>query len=138
MSGDQLFGSENFCPQNIQNKFCSLTSDAAGYLGDGLKGIGAKFLRSSQMLRTCSDCPMLFADADTVSIIFTECDCVLRPTSYYCVHHCVMMCFSKSDAQCNCVSQNVKHSILLLLFLSLFDLLWFVDNVLWAFGEYEV
>ncbi|XP_017345070.1 protein furry homolog isoform X6 [Ictalurus punctatus] len=52
--------------QNIQNKFCSLTSDAAGYLGDGLKGIGAKFLRSSQMLRTCSDCPMLFADADTI------------------------------------------------------------------------
>ncbi|MCI4388211.1 hypothetical protein PGIGA_G00082920 [Pangasianodon gigas] len=52
--------------ENIQNKFCSLTSDAAGYLGDGLKGIGAKFMRSSQMLRTCSDCPMLFVDADTI------------------------------------------------------------------------
>ncbi|XP_026797421.1 protein furry homolog isoform X6 [Pangasianodon hypophthalmus] len=52
--------------ENIQNKFCSLTSDAAGYLGDGLKGIGAKFKRSSQMLRKCSDCPMLFVDADTI------------------------------------------------------------------------
>ncbi|XP_046716491.1 protein furry homolog isoform X5 [Silurus meridionalis] len=52
--------------QNIQSKFCSLTSEAAGYLGDGLKGIGAKFTRSSQMLRKCSDCPMLFVDADTI------------------------------------------------------------------------
>ncbi|XP_058267876.1 protein furry homolog isoform X2 [Hemibagrus wyckioides] len=52
--------------QNIQEKFCSLTSDAAGYLGDGLKGIGAKFMRSSQMLNTCFDCPMLFVDADTI------------------------------------------------------------------------
>ncbi|XP_062869920.1 protein furry homolog isoform X3 [Trichomycterus rosablanca] len=52
--------------QNILNKFCSLTSDAACYLGDGLRGIGAKFVRSSQMLRTCSDCPTLFVDADTI------------------------------------------------------------------------
>ncbi|XP_060764207.1 protein furry homolog isoform X2 [Neoarius graeffei] len=57
-----------FCSlfQNIQNKFYSLTSDAASYLADGLKGIGAKFMRSSHMLRTCSDCPMLFVDADTI------------------------------------------------------------------------
>ncbi|XP_036450457.1 LOW QUALITY PROTEIN: protein furry homolog [Colossoma macropomum] len=52
--------------QNIQNKFCSLTTDAAGYLGDSLRGIGAKFVRSSQMLKTCSDCPTLFVDADTI------------------------------------------------------------------------
>ncbi|KAF5896548.1 protein furry isoform X6, partial [Clarias magur] len=52
--------------QNIQDKFCTLTSDAADYLGNGLKGIGAKFMRSSQMLSTCSDCPTLFVDADTL------------------------------------------------------------------------
>ncbi|XP_066506353.1 protein furry homolog isoform X3 [Hoplias malabaricus] len=53
--------------QNIQNKFCSLTSDAAGFLGDSLRGIGTKFLRSSQMLRACSDCPTLFVDPDTIT-----------------------------------------------------------------------
>lgn len=52
--------------QNIQSKFCTLTCDAAGYLGDGLRGIGAKFLRSSQMLTSCSECPTLFVDADTI------------------------------------------------------------------------
>lgn len=81
------------------------------------------------MLRTCSDCPTLFVDADTVSISLRECDCMLCLTFYYCVHHCVI--------NMNC-SHKVKHSILLLLFLTLFGLLWFVDNVLWAFGEYEV
>uniref|UniRef100_A0A6Q2X1W1 Furry homolog b (Drosophila) n=1 Tax=Esox lucius TaxID=8010 RepID=A0A6Q2X1W1_ESOLU len=53
--------------QNIQTKFCSLTSDAASYLGDGLRGIGSKFVRSSDMLTTCADCPTLYVDADTVS-----------------------------------------------------------------------
>ncbi|XP_076876310.1 protein furry homolog isoform X3 [Brachyhypopomus gauderio] len=52
--------------QSIQTKFCDLTSDAAGYLGDSLRGIGAKFVRSSQTLQTCSDCPVLFVDADTI------------------------------------------------------------------------
>ncbi|KAJ8275552.1 hypothetical protein COCON_G00073040 [Conger conger] len=52
--------------QNIQNKFCSLTHDAACYLGDGLRGIGTKFVSSSQMLTTCSECPTLYVDADTI------------------------------------------------------------------------
>uniref|UniRef100_A0A8C1XJ14 Furry homolog a (Drosophila) n=1 Tax=Cyprinus carpio TaxID=7962 RepID=A0A8C1XJ14_CYPCA len=47
-------------------QFCTLTCDAAGYLGDGLRGIGAKFVRSSQMLTSCSECPTLFIDADTI------------------------------------------------------------------------
>lgn len=55
------------CFQNIQGKFCTLTNDVATYLGEGLRGIGSKFLRSSQMLTTCSDCPTIFIDADTVS-----------------------------------------------------------------------
>uniref|UniRef100_A0A671P5F7 Furry homolog a (Drosophila) n=1 Tax=Sinocyclocheilus anshuiensis TaxID=1608454 RepID=A0A671P5F7_9TELE len=52
--------------QSIQTKFCTLTCDAAGYLGDGFRGIGAKFVRSSQMLTSCSECPTLFVDADTI------------------------------------------------------------------------
>lgn len=57
-----------FLPQNIQGKFCLLTTDVATYLGEGLRGIGSKFLMSSQMLTTCSDCPTIYIDADTVSI----------------------------------------------------------------------
>ncbi|XP_061136619.1 protein furry homolog isoform X5 [Syngnathus typhle] len=52
--------------QSIQSRFSSLTSDAVSYLNDGLKGLGAKFLRSSQMLTTCAECPLLLIDADTV------------------------------------------------------------------------
>uniref|UniRef100_A0A672MT25 FRY microtubule binding protein n=1 Tax=Sinocyclocheilus grahami TaxID=75366 RepID=A0A672MT25_SINGR len=52
--------------QNIQNKFCSLTSDAASYLGDSLRGIGSKFVQSSEMLALCSDCPTLYVDAETI------------------------------------------------------------------------
>ncbi|KAM3615784.1 uncharacterized protein V6R79_007759 [Siganus canaliculatus] len=52
--------------QSIQTKFCSLTCDAVSYLGDGLKGLGSKLLRSSQMLASCSECPTLFIDADTI------------------------------------------------------------------------
>uniref|UniRef100_A0A8C9YK28 FRY microtubule binding protein n=1 Tax=Sander lucioperca TaxID=283035 RepID=A0A8C9YK28_SANLU len=53
--------------KNIQGKFCILTTDVSTYLGEGLRGIGSKFLRSSQMLTTCSDCPTIYIDADTVS-----------------------------------------------------------------------
>ncbi|XP_053364005.1 protein furry homolog isoform X3 [Clarias gariepinus] len=52
--------------QNIQTKFCALTCDAAGFLGDGLRGMGGKFVRSSQMLTSCFKCPTLFIDADTI------------------------------------------------------------------------
>uniref|UniRef100_A0A7N8XC10 Furry homolog b (Drosophila) n=1 Tax=Mastacembelus armatus TaxID=205130 RepID=A0A7N8XC10_9TELE len=52
--------------KNIQGKFCTLTTDVATYLGEGLRGIGSKFLRSSQMLSTCSDCPTIYIDADTI------------------------------------------------------------------------
>lgn len=54
--------------QNIQKRFCFLTCDAASYLGDNLRGIGSKFVSSSQMLTSCSECPTLFVDAETVSI----------------------------------------------------------------------
>uniref|UniRef100_A0A7N5ZYN3 Furry homolog b (Drosophila) n=1 Tax=Anabas testudineus TaxID=64144 RepID=A0A7N5ZYN3_ANATE len=50
----------------FKGKFCILTNDVATYLGEGLRGIGSKFLRSSQMLTTCSDCPTIYIDADTI------------------------------------------------------------------------
>ncbi|XP_054649136.1 protein furry homolog isoform X4 [Dunckerocampus dactyliophorus] len=52
--------------QSLQTKFSSLTCDAVSYLGDSLRGLGSKFLRSSQML-TCAECPTLFMDADTIT-----------------------------------------------------------------------
>uniref|UniRef100_A0A671Y5I7 FRY microtubule binding protein n=1 Tax=Sparus aurata TaxID=8175 RepID=A0A671Y5I7_SPAAU len=52
--------------QSIQTKFCSLTCDAVSYLGDSLRGLGSKLLRSSHMLTSCSECPTLFIDADTI------------------------------------------------------------------------
>lgn len=55
--------------QNIQKRFCFLTCDAASYLGDNLRGIGSKFVSSSQMLTSCSECPTLFVDAETVSAL---------------------------------------------------------------------
>lgn len=70
MCVQQYNNSPNFPPsQNIQGKFCTLTTDVATYLGEGLRGIGSKFQRSSQMLTTCSDCPTIYIDADTVSIV---------------------------------------------------------------------
>lgn len=62
--------------QSIQTKFCSLTCDAVSYLDDGLRGLGTKFLKSSQMLTSCSECPTLFIDGNTVSdisISFIKC-----------------------------------------------------------------
>lgn len=52
--------------QSIQSKFCLLTGDAVNYIGDGLRGLGSKFIKSSEMLTSCSECPTLFIDADTV------------------------------------------------------------------------
>lgn len=52
--------------QCIQKKFCSLTWDAASFLGDSLRGIGSKFMSSSVVLTSCSDCPTIFLDAETL------------------------------------------------------------------------
>uniref|UniRef100_A0A8I3P329 FRY microtubule binding protein n=1 Tax=Canis lupus familiaris TaxID=9615 RepID=A0A8I3P329_CANLF len=50
----------------FKKRFCFLTCDAASYLGDNLRGIGSKFVSSSQMLTSCSECPTLFVDAETL------------------------------------------------------------------------
>lgn len=52
--------------KSIQKRFCFLTCDAACYLGDSLRGIGSKFVSTSQLLTMCSECPTLFVDAETL------------------------------------------------------------------------
>ncbi|XP_057694873.1 protein furry homolog isoform X1 [Corythoichthys intestinalis] len=52
--------------QSIQRQLSSLTRDAMSYLDGRLTGLGAKFLRSSEMLSTCVECPLLFIDPDTI------------------------------------------------------------------------
>ncbi|XP_067889617.1 protein furry homolog isoform X3 [Heterodontus francisci] len=52
--------------QCIRKKFCSLTWDVASFLGDSLRGIGSKFMSSSEVLTSCSDCPTVFLDAETL------------------------------------------------------------------------
>lgn len=52
--------------KSIQKRFCFLTCDAACYLGDSLRGIGSKFVSTSQLLTLCSECPTLFVDAETL------------------------------------------------------------------------
>lgn len=72
-----------FSWQTIQTNFYSLTCDAVSYLGDGVRGLGSKLLRSSQMLASCSECPTLFIDADTVrsfafSSLYMLCDFTMK------------------------------------------------------------
>ncbi|XP_073439281.1 protein furry homolog isoform X3 [Dendrobates tinctorius] len=52
--------------KTIQKRFCFLTCDAACYLGESLRGIGSKFVSTSQLLTMCSECPTLFVDAETL------------------------------------------------------------------------
>lgn len=95
--------------QSIQTKFCSLTCDAVSYLGDGLRGLGSKLLMSSQMLTSCSECPTLFIDADTVS-----------NQTFSIQHHALQpLCL------CWWFLNKKQHSV-------------FTDHVLWAPGKNEI
>ncbi|XP_069049817.1 protein furry homolog-like isoform X4 [Lepisosteus oculatus] len=52
--------------QNIQRKFRGLTNDSVSFLGDSLQRIGAKFHSSLSVMLTCSECPTVFIDAETL------------------------------------------------------------------------
>lgn len=45
-----------------------------GFLGDGLQRIGTKFKSSLEVMMTCSECPTVFVDAETVSWAW-QCTC---------------------------------------------------------------
>lgn len=52
--------------QTIQRKFGDITDEAVSFLGEGLQRIGTKFKSSLEVMMTCSECPTVFVDAETL------------------------------------------------------------------------
>uniref|UniRef100_A0A8I3S174 FRY microtubule binding protein n=1 Tax=Canis lupus familiaris TaxID=9615 RepID=A0A8I3S174_CANLF len=96
--------------KNIQKRFCFLTCDAASYLGDNLRGIGSKFVSSSQMLTSCSECPTLFVDAETVSTPNPALVANDQPSLLRCgtprEHPCVVVCLKDTVGICEMILNN--------------------------------
>ncbi|KAM6346484.1 protein furry homolog-like isoform 6-T6 [Podargus strigoides] len=52
--------------QTIQRKFVSITNDSVSFLGESLQRIGTKFRSSLEVMMSCSECPTVFVDAETL------------------------------------------------------------------------
>ncbi|XP_053433687.1 protein furry homolog-like isoform X2 [Nycticebus coucang] len=52
--------------QTIQRKFTEITNEAVSFLGESLQRIGTKFKSSLEVMMTCSECPAVFVDAETL------------------------------------------------------------------------
>ncbi|XP_061847891.1 protein furry homolog-like isoform X8 [Colius striatus] len=52
--------------QTIQRKFVSITNDSVSFLGESLQRIGTKFQSSLEVMMSCSECPTVFVDAETL------------------------------------------------------------------------
>ncbi|ERE89735.1 putative protein furry-like isoform 1 [Cricetulus griseus] len=52
--------------QTIQRRFGEITKEAVGFLGESLQRIGTKFKSSLEVMMTCSECPTVFVDAETL------------------------------------------------------------------------
>ncbi|NXX84726.1 FRYL protein, partial [Urocolius indicus] len=52
--------------QTIQRKFVSITNDSVSFLGESLQRIGTKFKSSLEVMMSCSECPTVFVDAETL------------------------------------------------------------------------
>ncbi|XP_051783589.1 protein furry homolog-like isoform X2 [Erpetoichthys calabaricus] len=52
--------------QSIQKKFGTITSDSVSFLGESLQRIGFKFKSSLEVMMSCSECPTVFVDAETL------------------------------------------------------------------------
>ncbi|KAG2465417.1 FRYL protein, partial [Polypterus senegalus] len=52
--------------QSIQKKFGAITSDSVSFLGESLQRIGFKFKSSLEVMMSCSECPTVFVDAETL------------------------------------------------------------------------
>ncbi|XP_074180755.1 protein furry homolog-like isoform X2 [Rhinolophus sinicus] len=52
--------------QTIQRKFGDITDEAVSFLGESLQRIGTKFKSSLEVMMTCSECPTVFVDAETL------------------------------------------------------------------------
>uniref|UniRef100_A0A8C1WE90 Furry homolog, like n=1 Tax=Cyprinus carpio TaxID=7962 RepID=A0A8C1WE90_CYPCA len=56
--------------QHIQRKFDSITHASVRFLGEGLQRMGNQFLSSLEVMTSCSQCPTVLLDAETVSVHF--------------------------------------------------------------------
>lgn len=63
-----LFVLYPFFLQHIQRKFDSITHTSVRFLGDGLQRMGNQFLSSLEVMTSCSQCPTVLLDAETVSL----------------------------------------------------------------------
>lgn len=52
--------------KTIQRKFGAITHESISFLGENLQRIGTKFKSSLEVMMMCSECPMVFVDAETV------------------------------------------------------------------------
>ncbi|KAM9381894.1 protein furry homolog-like [Phaethornis superciliosus] len=52
--------------QTIQRKFVSITKDSVSFLGESLQRIGTRFKSSLEVMMSCSECPTVFVDAETL------------------------------------------------------------------------
>uniref|UniRef100_A0A8B9KWN7 Furry homolog, like n=1 Tax=Astyanax mexicanus TaxID=7994 RepID=A0A8B9KWN7_ASTMX len=55
--------------QNIQRKFDSITHSSVRFLGEGLQRMGNQFLSSLEVMTSCSQCPTVLLDAETVMCV---------------------------------------------------------------------
>uniref|UniRef100_A0A671LPU4 Protein furry homolog-like n=2 Tax=Sinocyclocheilus anshuiensis TaxID=1608454 RepID=A0A671LPU4_9TELE len=56
--------------QHIQRKFDSITHASVRFLSEGLQRMGNQFLSSLEVMTSCSQCPTVLLDAETVSVHF--------------------------------------------------------------------
>uniref|UniRef100_A0A8C2CV82 Furry homolog, like n=1 Tax=Cyprinus carpio TaxID=7962 RepID=A0A8C2CV82_CYPCA len=52
--------------QHIQRKFDSITHSSVRFLGEGLQRMGNQFLSSLEVMTSCSQCPTVLLDAETL------------------------------------------------------------------------
>uniref|UniRef100_A0A8D2LU91 FRY like transcription coactivator n=1 Tax=Varanus komodoensis TaxID=61221 RepID=A0A8D2LU91_VARKO len=50
----------------FQRKFGAITHESVSFLGENLQRIGTKFKGSLEVMMTCSECPTVFVDAETL------------------------------------------------------------------------
>lgn len=56
----------------MQRKFSSITHSSVRFLGEKLQRMGNQFLSSLEVMTSCSQCPTVLLDAETVRLSDTE------------------------------------------------------------------
>lgn len=55
--------------QSMQRKFSSITHSSVRFLGEKLQRMGNQFLSSLEVMTSCSQCPTVLLDAETVRLL---------------------------------------------------------------------